>query len=87
MSLTREEKTRIVEELNKMDIGNAPCPQCGHADWALMDGLMLIPVRTVPQTGQVAPFAGAVCPRCGLTRFFNLLILGFEDIVRRFQIG
>jgi hypothetical protein len=87
MSLTLEEKAKIVDKLNQLDAVNAPCPQCRNPDWALMDGLMMIPVRTVPQLGQIAPFAGAVCPRCGLTRFFNLLILGFDDIVRRFQSG
>lgn len=85
MSLTQDERTRIVNRLNELEIGGAPCPQCGHGEWGLMNGVFVIPLRTMPDSGQITPLAGTVCPRCGLTRLFNLLVLGFDDIVRRFQ--
>ena len=85
MPFSDQERERIVNRINERAPRLSACPGCGTDNWALMSGAFFVPIQELPPSGQVAPLIGAVCPVCGYTHMFNLLILGLEDVVKKLQ--
>lgn len=74
-----ELQERIIKALDEKFPGKK-CSFCGHDDWGVQPGLVLLPIqeqtgRNFAMPGNSLPCAAVVCKTCGHTELLNLTIL------------
>lgn len=89
---TEDQKKRYAALLEER-FASQPCPRCGYAYFALLDGFIHLPVssgRGAEPVENVLPALVAICQRCGFLSQHALSVLGIatqDDTLTGNQLG
>lgn len=84
MPIPQTTQQRIIQAITTR-AGAVICPMCRTGPWTLIDGYISISVGGAPGEivlgGQTLPCVGLVCTTCGYTAYFNMIVLGLQDLL------
>jgi len=83
-----EQTNQVIAAINKVVGSVLTCWSCQHDAWTLADGIIsqqLLnfsdPLGSIRLSGPALPVVALTCTTCGNTAYFNVFVLGLQDML------
>lgn len=88
MPFTTDQTNRVIAAITKVVGATLKCWACQHDMWTLADGIIsqqLLnfndPLGSIRLSGPALPVVALTCVTCGNTAYFNVFVLGLQDML------